>query len=359
MAHVGVFLLSSLFAASRVRARVWNNTGVGAIAFEEAWSVPELIHQADFTVPPVNQTLAELEANLLDVHDQRLAHMDATGIDFMVLSCASPCVQGITDPTNASTTAISLNDELARQISNNTQRFGAFAALAMHDPAVAAAELRRTVTQLGFLGALINDYQQAGDASNETFIFYDQPEFDVFWETVVDLDVPVYLHPRVNPPPVSTLLFDHAKFLIGPAQEFASTLSTHILGLCTNGVFDRFPNLTIISGHLGERIPSDLVRIDDQLARQVVAGMPMQKNVTFYFQNNILETTSGNFATDLVKFHASQIGLARILYSVDYPYVTMEEGAAWLDDEVPTFLDNEQALALKRGRAIEVLKLNK
>lgn len=72
----------------------------------------------------------------------------------------------------------------------------------------------------------------------ETFLFYDQPQYDVFWQAVVDLDVPVYLHPRVNPPPVSTLLYDHAPFLIGPAQEFAATLSTHILGLCTNGVFE-------------------------------------------------------------------------------------------------------------------------
>ena len=71
-----------------------------------------------------------------------------------------------------------------------------------------------------------------------SFIYYDQPEFDVFWQMVVDLDVPVYFHPRDNPPPVSTLLFDHAPFLSGAVQEFAVTLSNHILGLCTNGVFE-------------------------------------------------------------------------------------------------------------------------
>ncbi|KAI1794167.1 amidohydrolase 2 [Ganoderma leucocontextum] len=350
--------ISSLFVIHTAHGRVWNDTGVGSIAFEEAWTIPEFIHQSDQTVPPVGQTNADLEANLLDIHNQRLAHMDATGMDFMVLSCASPCIQGIADPANASAMATSTNNELASQISNNTLRFGAFAALAMHDPAVAAQELTRAVTELGFLGALINDYQQAGTADNQTFLFYDQPQYDVFWQTVVDLDVPVYLHPRVNPPPVSTLLYSHAPFLTGASQEFAVTLSTHILGLCTNGVFDRFPNLTIISGHLGERIPSDLFRINDQLARQVFAGMPMQKNVTFYFQNNILETTSGNFATDLVKFHAQQIGLERILFSVDYPYVAMEQGATWLEDEAPTFLDEQQVLALKRGLAIEVLRLN-
>ena len=102
-----------------------------------------------------------------------------------------------------------------------------------------------------------------------------------------------------------------------------------------------------------------LLLLTIELARQVVAGMPMQKNVTFYFQHNILETTSGNFATELVKFHAQQIGLERILFSIDYPYVTMEEGAAWLDNEVPKFLNKRQALALKRGLAIKALGLDK
>ena len=84
----------------------------------------------------------------------------------MVISCASPCIQGIADPANASATAIEVNNELHSQISNNTLRFGAFAALSMHDPAAAAAELNRTVKELGFLGGLVNDYQLAGPADN-------------------------------------------------------------------------------------------------------------------------------------------------------------------------------------------------
>ena len=84
----------------------------------------------------------------------------------------------------------------------------------------------------------------------------------------------------------------------------------------------------------------------------------MQKNVTFYLQNNIVETTSGNFATDLLLFHSQQIGLDRIVYSVDYPYVAMEQGEAWLENELPSVLNETELLALKRGRAIELLKLN-
>ncbi|KAI0035762.1 amidohydrolase 2 [Vararia minispora EC-137] len=312
-----------------VNARVWNDTGDGSIVFEEAWTTPGLLFQSRF----------------------------------MVLSCASPCVQGLTDPDNATATATAINDELANLISNNTLRFGAFAALAMQDPVAAAAELNRTVTELGFLGALVNDYQEIGPSDNSklqvTYLFYDQPEYDVFWQMVVDLDVPIYFHPRTNIPPVSTLMWSHSSFLRGPVQEFAVTLSSHILGLCVNGVFDRFPGLKVIVGHLGERVPSDIWRINDQLQRQLAFGMPMQQNVTAYLQKNIFETTSGNFATDLLQFHIDQIGESQILYSVDYPYVTMEQGEAWLENELPAVLHKDAILALKRGRAIELLGLNR
>ncbi|KAJ8522833.1 hypothetical protein ONZ45_g672 [Pleurotus djamor] len=163
--------------------------------------------------------------------------MDANDIDFMVLSCSSPCIQGVSDPTIASQMAQLANDELASSISNNTRRFGAFAALPMHNATMAAQELKRAVTELGFLGALVNDYQQSG-ADNATLIYYDTPEFDPFWQMVTDLDVPVYFHPRTNIPFLGNLEFGHAKFLRGPGQEYAATLSTHVMGLCVNGVFE-------------------------------------------------------------------------------------------------------------------------
>ena len=88
--------------------------------------------------------------------------MNANHVDFMILSCASPCTQGISDPVQAQNLSITVNNALASLISNNTERFGGLAALSMHDPAEAAAELNRTVKELGFLGALLNDYQQSG-----------------------------------------------------------------------------------------------------------------------------------------------------------------------------------------------------
>jgi len=352
--YIYIWTKSFLALSQGVAARLWNDTGKGTIILEEAWTILELIDQANNIAPPVGVTLDQFKADLLDIHNQRLAAMDANGVDFMVLSCATPCIQGISDSAAAAELAVKVNNELAASIANNTARFGGFASLAMHNAIVAAQELNRTVKELGFLGALINDYQESGP-DNATLLYYDQPEYDVFWKMVSDLDVPIYLHPRVNIAQITALEYQHCLFINGPAQEFAVTLSNHILGLCANGVFDRFPTVKVIVGHLGERIPSDFFRIDEQLARQVPEGMPMLRNASSYWQTNLYETTSGNFATALVQFHISQIGLDRILYSVDYPYLTIAEGATWVNG---LSLNSQDLLALKRGLAIELLKLN-
>ncbi|KAF4611596.1 hypothetical protein D9613_003652 [Agrocybe pediades] len=324
----------------------------GSIVIEEAWSIPELLGNA---TAAQNGTPSQLNANLLDIHNQRLAGMNANNVDYMVLSCAQPCIQGIADPDEAQQMAVNVNNILAASISNNTARFGGFASLAMHNATVAAMELERTITELGFLGAMLNDYQQSG-SDGRTLLYYDQPAYDVFWQKVSDLNVPVYFHPRNNIDTIVNLMFAHAKFLEGPAQEFAVGLSNHILGLCVNGVFDRFPNLKIIVGHLGERIPSDLDRIDTQLLRQIPLGMPMKKNVTDYWHTNLFETTSGNFATELLKFHINQIGLDRILFSIDYPFVNIPDGTSWLEGLRST-MSPKHFHSLQRGLAEKILGL--
>ncbi|KAF9442821.1 amidohydrolase 2, partial [Macrolepiota fuliginosa MF-IS2] len=352
----GLYILCFLCSLPSALSRKWRDTGTGTIILEEAWTIPELIVQVGDTNAALGGTNVELKADLLDIHDQRLTFMNENDVDFMVVSCASPCIQGISDPAEAESMAVLVNNRLAGTIANNTERFGGFASLSMHNATNAALELKRTVQELGFLGALVNDYQQSGP-DNTTLLYYDQPEYDVFWQMVTDLDVPVYFHPRSNIAQIGNLLDGHAPWLKGPAQEFAVTLSNHILGLCTNGVFDRFPKVKIIVGHLGERIPSDLGRIDEQLLRQLPLGMPMKLNASSYWQTNIWETTSGNFATPLLEFHMDTIGLDRIMYSVDYPFVAIAEGEAWVQT-LPGTLNPQQLNSLKRGVAIKVLGLD-
>jgi 2,3-dihydroxybenzoate decarboxylase len=112
--------------------------------------------------PPPNTTLAQFHSNLFDLADQRLRYMDAAGVDYMVVSLTSPGVQDTANQSLAESLATRANDEFARLIANNTARYGAFAAVSMHNVTQAGEELRRAVTELGFLGALVNDFQTAG-----------------------------------------------------------------------------------------------------------------------------------------------------------------------------------------------------
>ena len=116
----------------------------------------------------------------------------------------------------------------------------------MHDPAQAAKELKRAVTELGFLGAILNDFQTVSQSGkDDTFKMYDQLEYDVFWKQVQDLDCPVYIHPRMPDPTIEKLLYEGRKGVIGSPWSFATGVSLHTLGLCCNGVFDRFPKVQV------------------------------------------------------------------------------------------------------------------
>ncbi|KAM5350769.1 hypothetical protein ACJ41O_007274 [Fusarium nematophilum] len=229
--------LLALNFAVLVSAKKWNNTGKGSIIFEEAFSLDYPEFEPTIAAPILGQTYQDLIHNLADIHTQRLRDMDEYGVDYMVLSLNSPGIQGIADPELAEKVAKRANDDIAKLISNNTMRFGAFAALSMHNASQAGEELRRCVTELGFHGAMLNDFQTVGD-DNNTLLYYDQPEYDPFWKVAVELDVVIYLHPRPPSPLQFEQNFAHARWLLGAPHQFGVQLSNHIVGLCTNGVFE-------------------------------------------------------------------------------------------------------------------------
>ncbi|KAJ8094411.1 hypothetical protein PM082_010845 [Marasmius tenuissimus] len=281
--------------------------------------------------------------------------MDTYNIDYMVLSLCSPGIQGISDPAEAVSKAFEANSLLASLVFNNTRRFGAFAALPMHNASKAAEELRRTVEDLGFLGGLIYDYQQG---PNNSTLFYDGPDYDAFWKTVAELGVPVYLHPRVNIPAIFDLLYKDAPWLGGAAQEFTTTLSNHVLRLCANGVFDRFPTAQVAVGHMGERLPSDFYRIDGTFDRwKITVGLPMKRKLSDYWQSNIHQTSSTYFSTPLFRFHRELLGIGRILFSVDYPFESIVQAKEWVDS-LSGMLSRDELRAFKKGNAMKLLKLD-
>lgn len=243
----------------------------GKIALEEAWAIPENFQAYDVaSLAPKGVIGGDLIANLLDVHGTRLQQMDDNGLDLMVLSLSSPGPQGQPDPDEAARLARLANDRLAATVAQNPTRFAGLVSLSMHDPVQAGEELRRCLQNVGkdrgkegkgkeeeqlegFVGAIVNDYQSAGPDGN-TMLFYDQPAYDAFWRVAEELDCPVYLHPRAATPLVHAQLWAGRPWLEFSAWGYAERVGTHLLGIITGGVLDRFPKLKIVVGHLGEHM---------------------------------------------------------------------------------------------------------
>lgn len=224
----------------------------------------------------------------------------------------------------------------------------------MHDPTQAAAELRRCVTQYGMKGALVNDTQRSGPEGNDN-IFYDGPEWDVFWQTCTELDVPLYLHPRNPTGVVFEKLWKDRQWLIGPPLSFAHGVSLHLLGMVTNGVFDRHPKLQIVIGHLGEHLPFDLWRINHWFEdRKKLLGLDCKKTIREYFDQNIWITTSGHFSTTTLNFCMNEISSDRILFSVDYPFEYFSDACDWFDNAEMSTRDR---LKIGRENAKSLFKL--
>ena len=295
----------------------------GKIALEEHFTLEEIIEDsyAVKDLPPATR------AKILDLGAGRLADMDRGGLELCVLSLTAPGIQSVPDTSKAVALARRVNDHLAEGIAKNPKRFKGFASLPMQDPQAATQELTRCVKELGFVGALVNGFSQVGVA--DSAVFYDLPQYRSFWATVQDLDVPFYLHPRL---PLETRLqaYEGHAWLAGSPWGFAVETSIHALRLMGSGLFDEYPRLKIILGHLGEAIPHGIWRVDNRIHRSSLT-LKAKRPLGSYLRETFYITTSGNFRTQALTDVILEIGADRVLYSVDYPYEDVVEGQIWLD----------------------------
>ena len=323
----------------------------GKIALEEHFAVAATLSDSQVFGAHV---WSELGPRLTDFQDKRLRLMDASGVEIMILSLNAPAVQAIWDVKRAIHVAREANDVLAAEIKKRPDRFAGFAALPMQDPDEAARELTRCVKELGFVGALVNGFSQAGSA--DSALYYDLPQYKSFWQTAADLDVPFYLHPR-NPLPGTIGAYDGHNWLLGPNWAFHAETAVHALRLIGAGLFDAHPGLQIILGHLGEGIPAYLWRIDNRNSwMKAPHKYAAKKSVADYFRNNFVVTTSGNFSTSALNQAIEEIGVARVLWSADYPFEDISDAAEWID-AAP--LSEEDRLKIGRTNAQKLFKLKK
>lgn len=296
----------------------------------------------------------ELRHRLLDFHDQRLRLMDESGVEIMIVSLNAPAIQGIADAKRAAEVARQANDALAQEIAKRPDRFAGVAALPMQDPALAAQELERCVRALGFRGALVNGYSQAPASGSP--IHYDLPQYRPFWNTVASLDVPFYLHPRPPLPSLMPLYEGHA-WLFGPTWTFAADTSLHALRLIGSGLFDEFPHLKIILGHLGEGLPFYLWRIDNRNNwMKAPHKYAAEKPVADYFRANFFLTTSGHFSTPALIDAIAEVGAERVMFSVDYPFEDFSDAADWFDHAE---ISEPDRVAIGRTNAMKLFRLTR
>ena len=317
------------------------------ITLEEHITTPSIVKASSNGQAPLtsNAYIQSLHAKLLNVGDGRVADMDASGISVQVLSISASPIDRL-EVSEAQTLARDANDILAAAVKAHPDRFAAFCTLALQHPESAAAELQRCA-KLGFKGVMVN-----GTVNGQ---FLDDPKFTPFFEAAQALDLPIYLHPAPPPKPVMDAYFSG----LGQLGFFLSTAGwgwhvetgLHSLRLIVSGLFDRFPKLKMIIGHMGENIPFSLARSQMVFAR---GALNLKKQLGDYFQENFWLTTSGYFSLPPFLCMLQVVGADRILFSVDYPFSPNTVGRKFLDS-LP--VSNEDLEKIAHRNAELLLKL--
>jgi predicted TIM-barrel fold metal-dependent hydrolase len=267
---------------------------------------------------------AEFFGRLADVGAKRLAEMDAAGIDMQVLSLQYPGTeQCVADEATA--VANEANDFLADAVKRHPTRFAGLAALPTAAPQKAAAELERRVRQQGFRGAIVNGHNR-GRYLDDTF----------YWpilECADALDVPIYLHP--TRPPHAVIEASYGGFapqvswmFSGPGWGWHIETAVHVVRMVLGGVFDRFPKLQIVVGHLGEGLPFMLPRLDRNMAPDLTG---LKRRLADYLRQNVHYTFDGfNFPATFLDL-LLEVGVERIMFSVHYPSGSLAKAREFLE----------------------------
>ena len=290
---------------------------------------------------------AQTYEQLREIGDKRIAEMDAAGIDMQVLSLNSPGVEQA-EAAEQLSIAVESNDFLAEAVKKNPGRFAAFAALAIAAPDKAAEELDRRVRQQGFKGTLINGHTRGR--------YLDDKLFSPILERAEALNVPIYLHPTVPPKAVAEASFGGfspsvSAVLAGPGWGWHIETAVHVIRMILGGVFDRYPKLQVVIGHLGEGIPFMLPRLDKTFPREMTK---LDRPLGAYLRENVHYTFGGfNYAATFLNL-LLEVGVGRIMFSVDYPYGSMAEAREFLQHLPISEPDRER---IAHGNAEKLLGL--
>ncbi len=317
---------------------------MGKIALEEHVLLDreEHVDRWRTLVPMIPEQFQQRIIPRLTDTSRRLELMDQGEIDLAVLSSGAT-VQGFLEPGPALRIARESNDHLAEVVRARPDRFAAFATTPLQHPREGADELQRAVEQLGLVGTML--FGHTGGR------YLDDRSFDPFWERLQDLDVPVYLHAAdAAALPASQ---SGRPELRGATWSWTAETATHALRIVFGGVFERFPRVRLILGHMGETLPYFLWRLDQRAA--AFADHAPEVTPAEQVRRNIRITTAGAFSDEPLHCALGALGEDNIMYSVDYPFESMTEAAEWID---ASKLDPQVRAKIERENAQALLKLS-
>ena len=352
--HLPLMLAPGFAAAAKVKPEVSPGYQSRRIAVEEAFATPELFKEwrklLDMNLQDEpgfnslygfflnNNATSDIRKKLLDIGNSRISEMDKWNIDMQILSITAPGTQ-LFNTSKANDFSRRINDQLSDVVEKYPNRFAGLAAISPLDVKQASIELERSINELGLKGVIINSHTKGE--------YLDDQKYWGLFETAQALDVPVYLHPRT---PSQGMIDPYMKYgLLGAGWGFAAETSLHALRLILSGVFDEFPNLKIVLGHLGEGLPFWLPRIDSRFANKVwknagSQGKPRkrQKKPSDYFKDNFYIATSGMNWHPALKMVHTVLGADKMLFAVDYPYESSEVAVQQMDSFPISSLDKEK-----------------
>ncbi len=298
------------------------------IAVEEGFTIPEIaaaaraLAEKSGAAAPITPARRALFQELVDLGERRIRAMDEDGITMQLLVVGSPGVQAF-DPVQGTELARLANDRLAAACKAYPTRLAGLAAVAPQDPAGAAAEIERAVKSLGLKGAIINSHTHGE--------YLDDKKFWPIFEAAQSLGVPIYIHPR-EPGPGMAGPLEMPGFRV--AWGYGVETATHIMRLIAGGVFDQFPQLKIVIGHMGESIPFTLDRIDNRYLWELEIGgfaRTIKRLPSEYFRDNIIVTTSGmNYRLPLM-MTVELLGIDNLLFAADWPFEKVRDSVDAMD----------------------------
>ncbi len=287
---------------------------------------------------------------LEDIAGKRLKSMDDNDISMQILSVDSAGAN-LLPPSQAPAFATQYNDLIHQRIKGYENRFTAFAHLPMTAPLAAADELERVVQQYGFKGAMIRGMTDD--------CFLDHEKFAPILKRAEKLNVPIYIHPGLPPKAIADIYYSRFNNFSGMAEPLAcygwgwhSETALHVLRLLYAGVFDMYPNLKFIIGHMGEMLPMMMARAER--AFMPGSGGANQRTLSDTFHKQLYITTSGFFTQPPLKIAIDTFGVDNIIFAVDYPFSSNEKGIEFLQEiDLPA----EQIKKIAYGNAAKLLGL--